>query len=37
MILNKIKLSFIPEDNEKQLMNKRLSKYIAFLTIVINI
>ena len=29
MILNKIKLSFIPDDNEKQLMNKRLGKYIA--------
>ena len=37
MILNKIKLSFIPEDNEIQLMNKRLSNYIAFLTILINI
>ena len=27
-ILNKIKLNFIAEDNEKELMSKRLIKYI---------
>ena len=37
-ILNKIRLNFIAEDNERELMSKRLIKYIIFFfTILINI